>query len=61
MARDPNKGSELGGTSGLIQPAPHEATPSETLIQIYATEPSPPALIGDLPANDYIPTTRKVR
>lgn len=59
MARDPNRGSELGGTSGLIQPSPHEPTPSETLIQIYATEPAPPNL-GET-YNDFIPETSKRR
>lgn len=59
MVQDPNKGSELGGTSGLIQPSPHEPTPSETLMQIYATEPAPP-LPGET-YDDFIPTTARKR
>jgi hypothetical protein len=32
-------GSEFGGVGGLIQPAPHSATSSERLMQIYAIDP----------------------
>jgi hypothetical protein len=33
--RDPNKGSEYGGTDGLVQPPPHEPTAREQLIAIH--------------------------
>lgn len=59
MAKDPNRGTELGGVAGLIQPAPHEPTPSETLMQIYATEPAPPREGETI--DDFIPTTSRRR
>jgi hypothetical protein len=37
---DPNNGSEFGGVAGLIQPDPHQLTPSETLMQMYAIDPA---------------------
>lgn len=33
--RDYLKGSEYGGTDGLVQPPPHEPTPREQLIAIH--------------------------
>jgi hypothetical protein len=32
---DPETGSEFGGVPGMIQPPPHEPTPSERLRQLY--------------------------
>lgn len=40
MVRD-KRPSEFGGRPGLIQDAPHEPTPTETLMQVYALEPAP--------------------
>jgi hypothetical protein len=39
---DPNKGTELGGVGGPIQPPPHVPTGIERLHQIYAIDPSDP-------------------
>lgn len=52
--------SEFGGVPGPIQPEPHDPANSttETLMQIYATEPAPDRL--GQPAEEFIPiTTRK--
>lgn len=60
MARD-QRASEFGGVPGLIQPSPHEPTESETLMQIYATEPAPPWRPDHEPNPDVVPVTKKVR
>lgn len=52
--RDPNRGTEFGGTRGLIQPLPHQPTTTETLMQVYATEP---AALAD--EEQFIPETQK--
>lgn len=75
MASPPRdkRASEFGGRPGLIQPDPHEPTPSETLMQIYATETAPilPEPVEQKSAtppssrpdfdSEFIPTTEKRR
>lgn len=54
---DVEQGTEFGGVSGLIQPAPHKPTARQRLAMIYAIDPmddgsrpdsvAPPELTGD--------------
>ena len=37
---DPNRGSELGGVEGLIQPPPHKPTGHERMMAIFAIDPT---------------------
>lgn len=53
------RASEFGGVPGLIQPAPHEPTNSETLMQIYGTEPAPAIAPGQTVEEVVPPTQRK--
>lgn len=53
--------TEFGGVPGLIQPDPHEPTNSETLMQIYATEPAPPIATGAEIEDQFIPATERRR
>jgi hypothetical protein len=55
--RDLRKGSEYGGVEGLVQPAPHVPTPSESLMMIYATDP---AATIDQETEELPPVTKKV-
>lgn len=52
--------SEFGGVPGLIQPAPHEPTNAETLMQIYGTEPAPAIALTDT-VEDVVPVTQRKR
>lgn len=36
---NPDNGTEYGGVGGLIQPPPHEPTPSERLMQLLQLDP----------------------
>lgn len=60
-ARRERGASEFGGRPGLIQPPPHDPAdvPSETLMQIYATEPAPP--IPETPPAPPKPTAPAIR
>lgn len=57
--RDPNKGSEYGGTDSLIQPSPHdwENTPREKLIAIHQRKALATGdfLVEDNMADDLLP------
>lgn len=68
------RASEFGGRPGLIQPSPHEPTQSETLMQIYQTEPVappaeiewppsavPPAIRPDEDPETFVPATERKR
>lgn len=54
--RDEFGGTEFGGVKGLIQPLPHQPTTTETLMQVYATEPAATA-----DEEQFIPETQKRR
>lgn len=43
-------GSEFGGVPGVLQPAPHEMTPRETLHAIYTSDTTDPE--GPVPHTD---------
>jgi hypothetical protein len=45
---DPQYGSEFGGVGGMIQPPPHEPTPSERLHQLYQVDPQDIETIVDV-------------
>lgn len=61
MAGRDQRPSEFGGVPGLIQPDPHDPANSgtETLMQVYATEPAPDRL--GQPAEEFIPVTKRMR
>ena len=46
---DPSKGSEYGGTPGLIQPPPHEPTNKDKLKMLYQTDPAAGYIDGQNP------------
>jgi hypothetical protein len=74
VVRD-KRASEFGGRPGLIQPPPHDPAdvPSETLMQIYATDPAPklpeeqprvkvdPPGIREPDPEDWVPVTERRR
>lgn len=57
--RDPSKGTEYGGTDGLIQPPPHDWTdsPHETLVAIHQRQAlaTGDALVENNMADELLP------
>ena len=73
-ASQDKRASEYGGVPRRIQPVPHEPTNSETLMQVYATEPAPlpyvppvttrtppPRQRPEIDPETFTPDTRRMR